>query len=271
MDQEQELAAANEAFDSGYDDKPTETPAAVVELASELQDDAPAPAAVETPDPLKDVLARFDKLQQSHDRLAGNLGRVQQNYEQVQLQLTAAQAAQKTVDDAPGKQAMQRAAEDPVKWAALKKEFPDWAEATEELLASRPTQVFDATAFKAELTREMQGQTQAMQEKIIDASLNAVMPGWRSEVAQPGFNTWIGSQPEAIQALRLSDDVGDAARMLKLYDAFKSRPAPAKVDAPKPDTSARTKRLAAAVGPKGSGGYATGTTEADEFEKGYSS
>jgi hypothetical protein len=286
MDQE-ELKAADDAFNSGYDDKPTETPAASIEAESNAEGtDAEAAAAAaaatpaddtaakeEAPVVLKDVLARFDKFQQSHDKLAGNLGRMQQSYEQLQQQLATAQAATKTVDDAPGKAEMQRAAEDPVKWAALKKEFPDWAEATEELLNSRaPAPTFDAAAFKAELATEMAGQTRAMQDRIIDASLNAVLPGWKAEVTTPEFNSWMESQPDPIKALRASNDVGDAARMLKLYDAFKSKPAPVTVpDAKKPEPSAREKRLAAAVAPKGTGGHAAGRSDVDEFESGYAS
>lgn len=274
----EEQAAADAEFASGYEGTRTETPAAPEPVVEEVQA-APEPEAKveEAPaaaDPLKDVLARLDKVQSSHDKLAGNYGRLLQNFEQLQTTLAAAKAATGKVADAPSQTEIARAAEDPAEWSSLKKDYPEWANATEKLLEARVPK-FDVEAFEQKIAQEIEGKTAAMQGKIIDAALNTVLPKWREEVKTDAFNTWLASQPDDIQALGASEDVGDAARMLKLYDSFrtapKAEPTPAPTAAPQPDTSARSKRLAAAVSPKGTGGHAPGKSEADEFLAGYNS
>jgi hypothetical protein len=283
MDQD-ELKAAEEAFAGGYDDKPTERP--VVEEpkpdAEAKPQDEPKPEAdapkeedkpAAKPDPLAEVLARMDKMQQSHDRLAGTLGSVQQ---QMQANLAAAKAATGQVADAPGQADIKRAVADPAEWEALKRDFPEWGLAVEGLLEARLPK-FDANAFEQKVTEAIEGKAKAMQTQIIDASLTAVFPGWKQDVASTEFKAWMDAQPEDIQKTRYSDDVGDVARTLNLYAKHKADAAAQKAAADaeqankggKKDTSAREKRLAAAVIPKGTGGHAPGRTELDEFEAGY--
>jgi len=284
MDQD-ELKAAEEAFAGGYDDKPTERP--VVEEpkpdAEAKPQDEPKPEAdapkeedkpAAKPDPLAEVLARMDKMQQSHDRLAGTLGSVQQ---QMQANLAAAKAATGQVADAPGQADIKRAVADPAEWEALKRDFPEWGLAVEGLLDARLPK-FDASAFEQKVTEAIEGKAKAMQTQIIDASLTAVFPGWKQDVKSDEFKAWFETQPDDIKATRLSDDVGDVARTLNLYAKHKADAAAAASKAAadaeqankgKQDTSARGKRLAAAVIPKGTGGHAPSRTELDEFEEGY--
>lgn len=285
-----ELKAAEEAFAGGYDDKPTERPAVEdkpVEAEATPQD-APKPDAdaqkeevkPETkPDPLAEVLARMDKMQQSQDKLAGNLGRLQQSHEQFQANLAAARAATGQVTDAPEQADIKRAAVDPEKWAALKKDFPEWGEAVEAAIDARVPK-FDLPEFEQRVNAAIEGKAKAMQAQMIDASLTAVFPGWKKDVQSDQFKAWFETQSDDIKATRNSDDVGDVARTLSLYrehqkaEAVKAAEAAraqaeAEKAAGKKDNSAREKRFAAAVAPKGTGGHAPGRTELDEFEAGY--
>lgn len=279
----EEQEAANADFAAGYDDKPTETPVSTQATQQEevKQDDtkpedkaqAEAPKAGEVPEPsLKDVLARLEKFEKSHDTVSGKLGRLMQSYEQIQQSLATAQAAAKQVGDAPSKQEIARAAEDPAEWAALKAEYGEWATATEKLLEARIPK-FDSEAFakgfEAKVAEQVKGQTAAMRSEIIDAALNTVLPKWRQEVASEAFTAWIGSQPDDIKGLAESSDVGDAARMLKLFDeSRKAKPVP-EPEQKKPEATAREKRMAAAVTPRGTGGHAPGKSEIDDFLAGY--
>lgn len=260
---------AEQEFASGYSDTPTETPA--VSKPEPAKDEPKVEAAKAEPakpsDPAAEMMARFEKMQASHDKLAGHIGRLERSYREIQTNLATAQAAAKTVGDAPTQTEIKTASEDPAEWATLKQQYPDWAAATEKMVAARAPS-FDAQAFENKVHAAIEGKTAEMQSRIIDASLNAVYPGWKKEVASPAFAAWAAAQPDDIKALTQSDDVGDAARMLKLYDASKAAPAKAEPD-PKPEPSAREKRLAASVTPRGAGGHAAGRSDVDEFESGY--
>lgn len=261
----EDQAADDAQFTAGYDNKPTETPAPV----KPEPEQAPATPEPESVDPLKELAARFEKLEQGHNKLAGHIGGIQRSQQEIQAALATAQAAAKTTQDAPTQAQVKDAAEDPQEWANLKEQYPEWATATEKLVESRQ-QKFDAQAFEAEVDRKLEGKTAAMQQIIIDSSLSALFPGWKKEIQTDGFKAWMESQPDDVKALSQSSDVGDAAQMLKLYDTFKRTPPAAPKANPKPDTSTREKRLAAAVTPRGTGGHSAGSSELDEFESGYS-
>jgi hypothetical protein len=280
---EQDQAEADAAFAAGYDDKPTETPAAVKPEAAAKEDPKPAEVKAEpakeepVAEPtLQDVLARLDKFeqghgkfQQTHDKLAGHIGRLERSYREIESKMATGQAAAKTVDDAPTQAAIKAASDDPQEWSTLKSQYPEWAAATEKMVAARAPS-FDANAFEAKVNAAIDGKTAEMQSRIIDSSLNAVFPGWRTEVAAPAFAAWMATQADDVKTLSASADIGDAARMLKLYEASKAAPAPAAdQQAAAKEPSPREKRLAAAVNPKGTGGHAPGRTELDEFEAGY--
>lgn len=251
-------------FESGYGDKPTETPAVAAPEAKA----APEPAQASAPvDPVKELMARFDKFEAGHNKLAGHIGGLQRTQQEIQTALAAAQAATKTVADAPTQAQVKDAASSPAEWEKLKEGYPEWATATEKLLDSRLPPAFDAKAFEDSIKQEMKGQTESVRQEIISSALDAVFPGWEDEAKTPAFKAWLDSQPESVKALAASDKIRDAASMLKLYDASKqAKPA---APEPKKDTSTREKRIAAAVTPRGAGGHAAGSTELDDFESGY--
>jgi hypothetical protein len=60
---------------------------------------------------------------------------------------------------------------------------------------------------------------------VTDAALNAIVPRWRQQVNTPAFDTWLKAQPADVQALAESDDLGDAASMLRRYRHIWSAPA----------------------------------------------
>jgi hypothetical protein len=266
---------AADQFEAGYANQPTETPAVAKEpdpKPEAAKDPEQKPGAEAKPeeekktDPLADALARIDKMQQSHDKLAGHIGRLERSYREIQANLATAQAAAKKMDDAPTQGEISSASQDPEEWAALKKQYPEWAAATERMVDAR-TKGFDAEAFEQKVNAAIDGKTAEMQARIIDSSLNAVFPGWKKTVATPEFVSWMDAQPEDVKEIRYSDDVGDVAKVLKLYEASKAAPAPQ--PSTKQEPSPREKRLAAAVAPKGTGGHPPGRSEEDEFEAGY--
>lgn len=256
-------------FESGYSEKPTETPAAAAPI-QEIQKPDPAVEKLAAADPIKELMARFEKFEAGHNKLAGHIGGLQRTQQEIQQTLAAASAATKAVADAPTQAQINEAVKSTDKWDALVAQYPDFTAAVDQRMASQKTPAFDVDAFEAKIAKEIAGKTEAMQERIIHASLNAVFPGWVKETQSPPFKAWMDSQPETVKALGASDDVGDAATMLKLYEASKTaKPAPAPQAPHQKDNSPRKERLAAAIAPRGTGGHASGSSEIDEFESGY--
>lgn len=251
--------------------KPTETPAPAVEKV-EAKEPAPAVAApAEAEDPMKVFQDRLDKYQQSYDKLAGTVGRIKQTNEELKAQLAAAQAATKKVDDAPSRSEIAEAAKDPEKWIALKSQYKDWAEATEEVIDARIARAGgDQSAIDKRVADLVAGETAAVRTEMIDSHLDSIVDGdWRGVVATPEFSTWMEAQSDAVKSLGESSKVTDAAKMLRLFELSK-RPAPAAaVPVPAPQVSTRTKRLEAAVAPRGSGGHGAAPNEKDEMSSGF--
>lgn len=170
---------------------------------------------------LAEIENRFsDRLRKAEGHI-GNLNGVQMD---LRAQLEASKAAANQVSDAPTQAQIKAASADPEKWANLKSQYQDWAEATEEIIDSRISKSFDAKAFEANLRQEMKGQTDAIKKEIINASLDTLSPGWRDEStgqANQQILDWVSGQPQEVKNLALSDHVKDAATLLKLYHESK--------------------------------------------------
>lgn len=257
----------NNQFESGY----SEEPAAVPEPKKEPENKQ-AEKKVDEPeavDPIKALMERFDKLEARTRNAEGHIGGLNHQQKLLQESIQAAsKAATKQVTDAPTKEQVSEALKNPQEWEDLKLAFPEWATATEKFMEAKLASIKpEAPALTPE---QVEKKIADVIERVTDTSLNAVFPGWRKEVATPEFDAWLNSQPDDVKALAGSDDVGDAARMLKLYDL--SKQAKVKQEAPpKKEPSAREKQLKAAINPKGTGGHAAGRSEVDEFESGYNS
>lgn len=211
------------------------------EIAAERAGDAPvrpaekpatAPAAIAPQAEVKpevDFAAKIAEMESKFgDRLRraeGHFGNLNGEVMSLKSQLDAAKAAAKTTGG-PSQAEIKQAAANPAEWDALKVDFPEWATATERLLDARIANGFDAKAFESTIKEQMRGETAAVRKEIVNSSLDAVFPGWEEEVKTEGFNTWVNQQSDAVKALTASDRVGDAAKMLKLYETAKqSNPA----------------------------------------------
>lgn len=250
-------------FESGYDENatatPTETPAEVVaETPKE-----PEPVV----DPIKELLARFEKMESSHNTLAGHIGGHNRSLKEIQDRLAAANAATSTVTDAPTKAQVKEAMANPAEWDQLKDEFPEWGSAIEKYTDAKIANLRgpDPAEIERMVNDRIAGQSATVRSEIVNASLEAVYPGWEDEVKSDQFGKWLDAQPDSVKALSQSPKVGDAARMLKLFETSKQA-----VQKPKDLSAARQKRIEAAVTPRGTGGYAAGPSSDDDFESGYS-
>lgn len=220
---------------------PQDAKAAWKEVADERAGKEPKPAkAVETPPVVKSAepaavvteptepewKKEFTELKSQLDsrlrKSEGHIGQIIGSQKEIKELLAASQQAKQQVgSDAPTQAEVKQAAADPSEWADLKRQYPEWALATEKFFEARQPEAFDAKAFEATLREEMKGQTEAVRKEIISSALDVVLPDWENEIKTDGFVKWLEKQQEDVKALANSDRVGDAARMLKLYDASK--------------------------------------------------
>ena len=260
-------------FESGYsgNDAPEEKPEQV-EQPEVAEEKVAEPAEPEVkPDPIQEVIARFDKLEQRTRQTEGHIGNLNHNLKVVQETMSAATAAKKVVSDAPTQSQVNEAITNPKEWDDLKEDFPEWAKATEKLLDARLPNAggkVDLEALTKSFEEKLTTKVAEAEFKSAMKSLNIAFPDWQEDVKTDSFKAWRDSQPENIQALGASDDPADAAKMMRLYDKFTRKPP--EIPEPKKDVSTRQKRIEAAVTPKGSGGFTQSRSDIDEFEAGYS-
>lgn len=217
----------------------TETPP---KQAEEPKQEEKQEKVEETPpqDPvIAELRAKLEKLEGRQRNVEGHIGGIKQ---QLTDTLTVAQAAAKATPNAPTASQVAEAIKDPDEWQELKDEFPQWATATEKLLESRLKSVaapaFDPSQLQAEVDQRIQGLTQSMRQEIIDQTLEAQFPGWKDEVRSEKFSAWLQAQPDEVKTLAESPSVGDAARMLKLFDQAKQADPSERIEAQRKQTLA---------------------------------
>ena len=205
--------------------------------ATELLADAPEtpqdlePQQLEQPeDPLAGLsptvrakLAQIDELAQANAQLLHHVktteGRV------AAMQREAQQARQAATQEAPSQTAIVSAAKNPEKWDQLKQDFPEWAGAMEEYVASKvggqqqgltPEQVTGYVQQQVAQTRAEMGRL--MEEARIEGKYE----NWRDTVNTTEFAQWFTVQSPETRALADSSAARDAIKMLDLFNASKS-------------------------------------------------
>jgi hypothetical protein len=154
------------------------------------------------------------------------------------------------------------------KWDALKTDFPEWADATEQFVDAKlagikfpegaPT--VDPNKI-AELIEQRVGQVQAEMVKAVEeAKVEGRHPNWREDINTDAFGKWFAVQKPEVQALARSDKGRDAIRMLDLYQEALAKPADkvkeerasklAAAVSSKPGTSAATSKSVDEMSPK---------------------
>ena len=208
-----------------------------------LLDDEPIleeAASVEEEDPLaglSDVvrakLAQIDQLAEANAQLLHHVKTAEGRVAAMQREFQQARVAQQNVapQEAPSQGQIVNAAKNPEKWEQLKQDFPEWAGAMEEYVASQlgsvrpqsnmltPEQVTGYVQQQVEQTKsEMR---QAFEESRIDDKYE----NWKGLVNSLEFTQWFTVQPPEIRALADSTSARDAIRMLDMFHDTKRRSA----------------------------------------------
>jgi hypothetical protein len=257
--QEAQRRADGETGPSPEEARPDDGPAETSEAEATSQE------AVELPEELKAALAQVadfkdlvHKLQHQVDSSNGRLGALQR-------ELNAAKsAAIVTTQAAPNAQVVQRAAKSPEKWEALKREFPEWGEAVEDLVRANLNDQTppDLNPLQERLNQGIES-LNSLTDKVRYGLVYAAHRDWKSITQSKAFADWYHAQPANVQALVHSQDPEDAITGL---DLFKGQAQVSK-DATRDVNAERQARLSAAATSPRKGGTAVVKTDAEKSDK----
>lgn len=177
-------------------------------------------------------LAQIDELAQANAQLLHHVKTAEGRVAAMQREFQQARAAQTAVapQEAPTQGQIATAAKTPEKWEQLKQDFPEWAGAMEEYVASqlgnsRPQQgqqALDPQAV-AQFVHQQVAQTKAeMQRLVEEARIEGKHDNWRDTVNSTEFAQWFAVQSPETRSLADSHSARDAIRMLDLFSEAKS-------------------------------------------------
>ena len=173
----------------------------------------------------------------------------------MQREQDVAKNAAKTVGSAPSTAQIDSARADTGKWDALKTDFPEWADATEQLLAAR------LAGLKPSETKGLSPtEVAALVDKAVEESkVDAKHPDFKDAIlATPEFGTWYAAQDDKVKALGASVKAKDAISLLDMY-------AEAQKTSATEIAAGRKNKLAAAVNAKPGQSAATPGKHVDQM------
>jgi hypothetical protein len=203
------------------------------ELAREL---APEPVP-EPEDPLAGLsptvrakLAQIDELAQANAQLLHHVKTTEGRVAAMQREAEQARqaAAQVAPQDAPSQGAIVNAAKNPEKWEQLKQDFPEWAGAMEEYVASKlgnqqsPQQLLTPEQVTQYVQQQVAQTKSEMGRLMEEARIEGKYENWRDTVNTTEFAQWFAVQSPETRALADSSAARDAIRMLDMYQTAKS-------------------------------------------------
>ena len=169
-------------------------------------------------------LAQIDDLAQANAQLLHHVktteGRV------AAMQREAQQARQAAMQEAPTQTAIVSAAKNPEKWEQLKQDFPEWAGAMEEYVASKVGGQQQQVLTPEQVTGYVQqqvAQTRAEMGRLMEeARIEGKYENWRDTVNTTEFAQWFTVQSPDTRALADSSAARDAIKMLDLFNTSRS-------------------------------------------------
>jgi hypothetical protein len=194
---------------------------------------------VEPEDPLaglSDVvrakLAQIDELATANAQLLHHVKTAEGRVAAMQREFQQARVAQQQVapQEAPSQGQIVNAAKNPEKWEQLKEDFPEWAGAMEEYVASKlgsvqSQQGLDPQQVAAFVQQQVDQTKVEMRQAIEEARVDGKYENWKDTVNTLEFTQWFTVQSPETRSLANSDSARDAIRMLDLFHETKKRSA----------------------------------------------
>jgi len=231
-----------EALKLDADDQSANQSMATAPEDSLLEDEPIAEEAapdVEPEDPLaglSDVvrakLAQIDELATANAQLLHHVKTAEGRVAAMQREFQQARVAQQQVapQEAPSQGQIVNAAKNPEKWEQLKEDFPEWAGAMEEYVASKlgsvqSQQGLDPQQVAAFVQQQVDQTKVEMRQAIEEARVDGKYENWKDTVNTLEFTQWFTVQSPETRSLANSDSARDAIRMLDLFHDTKKRSA----------------------------------------------
>ena len=184
------------------------------------------------PEAVRAKLAQIDELATANAQLLHHVKTAEGRVAAMQREFQQARVAQQQVapQEAPSQGQIANAAKNPEKWEQLKEDFPEWAGAMEEYVASKlgsvqPQQGFDPQQVAAFVQQQVDQTKAEMRQAIEEARVDGKYENWKDTVNTLEFTQWFTVQSPEIRSLANSDSARDAIRMLDLFHDTKKRSA----------------------------------------------
>jgi hypothetical protein len=210
-----EVLAEMEAEESGELPPIVETP--IVETP--IVETPPPPANPwEGVDPV--LKQAFDDLTSKVQTLTATETRLKQAESRIGAITNELHTAKVEAQEAPSPGQIAAAAASDEKWEALKKDFPEWADAFDSRFDTKLGATVQElkTTLKAEMAKEI---VPPKQDDLEVRLLSVMKPGWRKIIVTPEWSEWLHTQPPEKAAMIHSDKAEDA---ISLLTEFEKRP-----------------------------------------------
>lgn len=216
------------------EDAPQEPVEPEVQEQSSAPEEQPSTSQASLPPEVLAALAEVNELKQANAQLLHHIKSADGRMAAIQREFQQAREAQQAVapEQAPTQGQMTAAAKNPEKWEQLKQDFPEWASAMEEYVASKlgSAQRAQQPSLTAEqvagYVQQQVAQTRAeMARALEEARIEGKYDNWRGLVNTTEFAQWFAVQPPEVRVLAESPAARDAIRMLDLFSEAKKRSA----------------------------------------------
>lgn len=189
---------------------------------------------------LESMLGQVTQRLRNAEGHIGGLGSQLKQQQQVAAQVTAKGG------DAPTAGEIRAAQVNPEKMDALKRDYPEFADAMESALNERLSLLEQQLKQSQQPVQQGAGPAEIARLRA-EMSVEIRHPGWQDRVQTPEFVGWLQRQPREVQMLAASESPQDAVRLLDLHSSAATTA-----------TSQRTQRLSAAAAiPSGRSGSQT--------------
>lgn len=227
--------------------------------APAAQADAPRPGEETAPTSeqiLMDKIAGLESmLTQVTQRLRNAEGHIGGLGSQLKQQLQTAQQVTATGGAAPSANEIRAAQASPAKMEALKKDYPEFADAMESALNERLSMLEQQLRQQQQPVQQQGVGPEEIQRLRSEMAVEIRHPGWQDRVQTPEFVGWLNRQPREVQMLAASESPQDAVRLLDLHS-----------EAIRSVTSNRTQHLSAAAAiPSGRSGAQARTKAVEDM------
>jgi hypothetical protein len=183
-------------------------------------------------DVVRAKLAQIDELATANAQLLHHVKTAEGRVAAMQREFQQARVAQQQVapQEAPSQGQIVNAAKNPEKWEQLKEDFPEWAGAMEEYVASKlgsvqSQQGLDPQQVAAFVQQQVDQTKVEMRQAIEEARVDGKYENWKDTVNTLEFTQWFTVQSPEIRSLANSDSARDAIRMLDMFHETKKRSA----------------------------------------------